>query len=229
MTVLSVIQSATTVLDLETPTVVYSSTDRTWVEMGTMVNTCARQILEEYDWQKLIKTRTITGDGALLAFSLPDDYDRMVKDANLWGPNFTWYPSQQVFDFNEWLQLQSYAIESWEPRWMLYGGNLNIMPVLGIDETLTFGYISNLIVKPATGANKTEFTLDSDSFVLDERLLRLSLIWNWKKAKGFDFSAELAEYEEAISRARFKDPGARQSIISGRHTRSRFPTGQSFP
>lgn len=229
MTALSIIQSAATVLDEEIPSVVFSSTERTWIEMGVMLNTCARQILEEYDWQRLTKSTSVTGDGTLLAFPLPSDYDRMVKDANLWGPNFTWYPSMQVFDFNQWLQLQSYSIEPWEPRWMLYGGNLNIMPVLPSAETLTYGYISNLLVKPVTGPNKTEFTLDTDSFVLDERLLRLSLIWNWKKAKGFDFSAELIEYEEAMNRARFKDPGARQTIYSGRNTSWRYPTGQSFP
>lgn len=216
MTVLSVIKDVALLVDLEQPSVVYSSTDRTWLEMGAMANTCARQILEEYDWQRLIKTATLTGDGALTAFSLPADYDRMVRDANLWGPTWTFYPSQQVGDFNQWLQLQSYAIETWEPRWAVFGGNLNIMPVMANGETLNYGYISNAIVN---GADSTQFTADTDTFVLDERLLKLSMIWNWKKAKGFDFQAEAAEYSEAIGRARFKDKGAHQTIYSGRSTR----------
>lgn len=225
MTALSVVQQASLVLDLEYPSVVFSSTDRTWMEVGAMLNTCARQILEESDWTRLIKTATVTGDGVLNAFPMPADYDRMVRDANLWSTGWTWYPSQQVNDFNTWLQLNSEEIESWQSRWAVFGGSLNIKPTLGVAQVLNFGYISNAIVN---GSDATQFTADTDTFVLDERLLKLSLIWNWKKAKGFDFQAEAAEYQVAIEKARIKDKGAPQSIISGRGYRwSR--EGQTFP
>jgi hypothetical protein len=225
MTALSVVQSAAVVLDLEQPSTLYSNTDRTWVEAGVMLNTCARQILEEYDWQRLIKTAAVTGDDVTTSFSLPADYDRMVKDSNLWGTSYTFYPAQQIQDFNYWLELQSYSVETWEPRWSLFGGNLNVMPAIADGEVLRYGYISNAIVN---GADTSQFTADTDTFVLDERLLRLSFIWNWKKAKGYDFQAEAAEYTAAMQMARFKDPGSRQSISSGRG-QYRYPTGQTFP
>lgn len=226
MSVLSTVQAACTSLDLEVPTVLYSSTDRTWVEMSVLVNTCAQQILEEYDWQRLIKTHTVTGDGVLSYFLLPSDYDRMVKDANLWSDQYRLTQSQQLQDFNEWLQLQTEGVETWSPRWMLFGGNLNVLPVLPSGQTLSFGYISNAIVN--NGAASV-FAADTDTFVLDERLLRLSIIWNWKKAKGFDFQVEAAEYAEAMNRARFKDVGARQSIINGRGAYPYANMGQTFP
>lgn len=226
MAVLDVIKQACLAVDLEQPSVVFSSTDRTWQEVAQMANVCARQILEEYDWRRLTKTYTITGNGLLTAFPFPADYDRMVKDANLWGSDYTLYPAQQVQDFNLWLELQSYAIETWQPRWAVFGGNVNVMPAIADQATLTYGYISNAIVN---GSDATQFTADTDTFVLDERLLRLSFIWNWKKAKGFDFQAEAAEYEVAMNNARFKDVGARQTIYSGRAARGRWPTGQVFP
>lgn len=225
MAILDVVQSIAFDVGLEVPSVIYSSTDRTWQKMGVMVNTCARQILEEYDWQRLIKTHTITGDGMASAFSMPTDYDRMVKDANLWGSSYTFYPAQQIQDFNYWLELLSYDVETWQPRWAVFGGNINVLPAIEAAETLSFGYISNGIV---TGTDTTKFTADTDTFVLDERLLRLSLIWNWKKSEGRDFQPEAQEYAEAMSRAKFKDPGARQTLISGRG-RNRWPTGQVFP
>lgn len=223
MTVLSAVQSASTVLGLEFPSVLFTNTSRTWVQMSVMVNSCARQILEEYDWARLKKFATITGTGALTAFPLPVDYDRMVKDANLTGPNFTYYPTMQVSDTNEWLQILSYPIETWETRWSLFGGNLNILPILPSLEVLSYGYISNWIVN----GSQAEFTADTDTFTLDERLLRLSVIWNWKKSQGQDYAAELQEYQDALGRATFKDTGSRQTIYSGRGRR--FPTGQSFP
>lgn len=224
--IIDIVKSIAFEVGLEVPSVLYSSTERTWQKMGVMVNTCARQILEEYDWQRLIKTATVTGNDVLTAFPLPSDYDRMVQDASLWGPSFTWNPAQQVFTFNEWLALQSYDIETWQPRWGLFSGKLNVMPAVANGETLTYGYITNAIVN---GTDPTQFTADTDTFALDDRLLRLSLIWNWKKSEGRDFQPEAQEYAEAMSRAKFKDPGARQTIISGRYTRYRWPTGQSFP
>ena len=223
MTVLSVVRDAATSLGLEIPSVLFTNTSRTWVEMQPVVNECARQILEEYDWQRLKKVATVTGNGVLKSFPLPDDYDRMIMDANLWGPNFTYYPTQQVTDFNQWLEQLSWALESWDQRWSLFGGNLNILPALPVSEPLTYGYISNSI---ANGSSP-EFTADTDTFTLDERLLKLCVIWTWKRNKGQDYAGDLQAYEDALGRARFKDPGSRQTIRSGRGYR--WPTGQSFP
>lgn len=225
MTILSIVQSACLSIDVERPVTVFSSTDRTWQEMASIANTAALQILDDYDWQRLIRPATITGDGVGTAFTLPADYSRMVKDANLWGPNWVFYPAQQMQDFNQWLEWLNYQIETWQQRWMVFGGNLNIMPVLPLNDTLSYGYISTNIV---VGADPTTFTADTDNFVLDDELLRLSIIWNWKESKGFDFSADLAKYQERLEKQRFRDVGARQTIISGRG-RYRWPTGQSFP
>ena len=223
MTVLSVIKDASTQLGLDIPSVLFSNTYRTWVEMCALVNECARQILEEYDWSRLKKAAVLTGDGAATTFALPTDYDRMVMDANLWGPNFNYYPTQQVTDFNRWLEVMSWSIDSWDQRWSVFGGSINILPALPLAETLTYGYISNSVVN----GSQPEFTADTDTFTLDERLLKLCVVWNWKQRKGQDYAADLQAYEDAVSRARFKDPGARQTIYTGRGYR--FPTGQSFP
>lgn len=223
MAVIDVIKQAVLSLDLEQPSTVFSNTDRTWLEMADVVNTAANQILNEYDWSRLIKTATITGDGSE-GFQLPADYDRMVRDANLWTDGLTWNPSQQVSDFNQWLEIQSYNVETWQSRWAVFGGRLNVLPILPNGTILRYGYISNAIVN---GADPTRFTADGDSFILDDRLLKYAIIWNWKKTKGFDYQAELAEYDQHLQDLRFYDRGAKQTIYSGRSWR--FPTGVSFP
>lgn len=225
MTVLSCIQDAALSLGLPYPSVVFSSTERTWQMMQSTVNECAIQIMETYDWQRLKKVATINGDGALTAFTLPADYDRMVKDANLWSQSFTWYPSQQVADVNQWLQMETYTLEPWEPRWSLFGGNLNIRPTLAVGQNLQYFYVSNWIVNGTT----QRFTSDGDTFTLDERLLTLCIIWNWKKQQQQDYASELAEYEEAMGKATWKDTGSRQSIISGSRSGFYNRNGQTFP
>lgn len=212
MNILGIVRRACLEIDVEPPSAFFSSTERTMLELQSTVNAASQQILEEYEWSRLIKTATVTGDGTATAFPLPTDYNRMVRDANLWGPNWTFYPSQQMQDFNAWLQIQSFEIETWQQRWMIFGGNLNVMPVLPATDTLTYGYISSNIV---VGADPTEFTADTDTFVLDDETLRLGIIWNWKAQKGFDYSTELGKYQARLDSQRYNDVGARQTIVSG--------------
>lgn len=212
MNILQIVQAATLSIDVDRPQVLFTSTDRTALELIDTVNTAALQILDEYDWQRLIRTATITGDGVLTAFPLPDDYSRMVKDASLVGPNWRFYPAQQMQDFNHWLELMDYPVATWEQRWMVFGGNLNIMPIMPLNTPLSYGYISTSIVG---GPDLRTFTTDDDTFVLDDELLRLGIIWNWKKSKGYDFSAELAQYQQRMEMQRFRDVGSRQTLITG--------------
>lgn len=212
MNILQIVQAATLSIDVDRPQVLFTSTDRTALELIDTVNTAALQILDEYDWQRLIRTATITGDGVLTAFPLPDDYSRMVKDASLVGPNWRFYPAQQMQDFNHWLELMDYPVATWEQRWMVFGGNLNIMPIMPLNTPLSYGYISTSIVG---GPDFSTFTTDDDTFVLDDELLRLGIIWNWKKSKGYDFSAELAQYQQRMEMQRFRDVGSRQTLITG--------------
>jgi hypothetical protein len=212
MNILQIVQAATLSIDVDRPQVLFTSTDRTALELIDTANTSALQILDDYDWQRLIRTATLTGDGVETSFALPDDYSRMVKDANLIGPNWRFFPAQQMQDFNLWLELIDYPVATWQQRWMVFGGNMNVMPIMPLGEPLNYGYISTSIV---VGTDPTTFTADTDTFVLDDELLRLGIVWNWKKSKGYDFSAELAQYQQRLEMQRFRDVGARQTLILG--------------
>ena len=39
---------------------------------------------------------------------------------------------------------------------------------------------------------------DGDSFVLDERLLKLGMIWQWKANKGSPYAEDMATYGDAL-------------------------------
>lgn len=223
MTILDVVKGVAPKVDVEVPSVVFSSTDRTMIEMGVTANAAARQIARDYDWQILQKIATITGDGVQTEFPLPAAYGRMAKNATISGPSFTFRTTHQVTDFSEWVEMLSWSVDTWQPRWALFGGTINFMPVIPNLEVYRFPYISKWIVN----GTQESFTADTDSFVLDEELLRLSMIWNWKADKGQEYSKELQDYQEAMDSAMFNDKGGRTAITSGRGYR--FPTGQVFP
>jgi hypothetical protein len=81
-------------------------------------------------------------------------------------------------------------------------------------ETLRYFYITNAIVRSTTNDPKTAFDDDADKFTLDERLLKLCIIYLWKQLKGFDFTAELADYEQAMDTAMDRDGGSKP-VVSG--------------
>ncbi len=206
MTVLDVVRSAATRMDLEIPSALFVTQDRTWVEVADQVNTCARQILEEYDWERLKKIAVINGDGVTEDFNLPSDYDRMTRDARLWDQTSPWWNVGQVTS-EAWLALEEDSNLSWRALWTIFGGQMHIRSAPQAGQNIKYFYITNALVN---GANSTAFTADSDSFVLDERLLKLSLIWNWRKNKGYDYASDLQEYQEALSYAIGKDKGPRR-------------------
>lgn len=205
MTVIEVAQKAASRLAMEIPTTLYTNTERTWVEMGNMINTAARQILDEYDWERLKKIEEITGDGTTEDFDFPEFYDRMTRDARLWSVDSPWWNVGQIAP-EGWLALESSNSNlSWRSVWTIFGGQIHIREAP--TTVIRYFYISNAIVNAGT---QREFTADSDTFVLDERLLLLSTLWNWKKVKGLDFAPELQEYQEALSYCIGKDKGPRR-------------------
>jgi hypothetical protein len=121
----------------------------------------------------------------------------------------------RILNLNDWLAMDTYPFTPVNGAWALFGDQMHLRPVMGIGESAKFGYIRNTIVKPFTGDVKTAFTDDKDSFVLDERVLKLCIIYLRKQQKGQDFAAELADYEGALDKATDNDGGSKPKI-SGR-------------
>lgn len=191
MSVLDAAKDAISYLVGQRPDTVFSATEGIEVEIASLVREAAREIAESHDWNLLYKIETMTGDGVTDAFPLPLDYDRLPKDfydtARLEETPQTAYP---------------------KPRnWEILGGQMHYIPALGVGETRKYFYITRNIFTDGDGNPKGTATLDTDIFVLSERLLKLSLIWRWKEMKGYSFSTDLSNYTVALSSAQDNDKG----------------------
>lgn len=196
MTALSVVQGAATKLGLEVPDTIVG-TDRTLAEIREALNDAARVIADAYDWQALKQPGMLTGDGSKVDFDFPEDYARMTRTAQLWPSDRVNWPLTSVLDENQWQQIVTQDYATVPPgMWTIYGGQIHVRPAPSDTVTLSFFYIRNTIVKNGT-TPKVEFVLDDDTFVLDERLLKLCFIWRWKMAKGQTFAGEEADYQDA--------------------------------
>ncbi|TPM33733.1 hypothetical protein FJ955_03055 [Mesorhizobium sp. B2-2-2] len=209
MTVLSVVQDACLAVGETRPLALFSATDRKWQEFQALANEAAKVIAKAYDWQKLRKVATLTGDGTAEDFNLPTDYGRMLKKGSLWTSRWRWDMSH-IVNSDEWLGMEVYPVTLVQGAWTLYGNQIHIRPLMGSAETAKFFYITSQIVSPS----KTAFSADEDVFVLDERVLKLATIYLWKQSKGQDFAAELADYEIAVGQA-YDDDGGSKPVVSG--------------
>jgi hypothetical protein len=219
MTILAVFEQLCPVIGLAVPTTVYGSTDREHVELQALANEMAVRIAKAHDWTLLRTLKTYTGDATTTQHALPTDYMRMLKKAQVWSSELT-TPLTHIVDTDYWLELDVRGISLGVNRWTILGGNMEIKPALDTAVTAKWYYISNLIVDPATGDNKALFTIDTDTFRLNERTLRLGCLWQWRANKGLPYGEDMANYEDALAQDIAQDQGSRLIRIG----RVRMPT-----
>ena len=219
MTVLTAIQKVSTVIGLEKPLSVFGSTVRELVELQDIANEVAESISKAYDWQILKTIATITGDGATIDFPLPTDYARQIQKTTLWVLSRPFSPLQHVTDTDLWLGIVMSNLVTAIGQWTIYGNQVHIMPALAAADTAKYYYITNAMVMPAAGPNKQYFTLDTDTFLLDERVLRLGIIWQWKSNKGLPYAEDLATYEIALQEAVARDKGSKAITVGFQRSR----------
>lgn len=217
MTVLSAVQAAAPWIGIAVPTVLFTGTDRTSVEMQAVANEAAQGICEDVDWQRLKLQNTITGDGTTTDWSLPTDYARMPKVTHLWQSALPTTPVMPVESEDDWLGLDVQNFQTVIARWIIYGGQLHVKPAIDNAATVKHFYISSKIVlaNGDTSPTKTDFTLDNDSFFLGDRILKLAIIWRWKAKNGRPYSEDLENYNTLRDQLYGADKGTRGLLHIG--------------
>lgn len=208
MPIIDVAKDVAKRVGIDVPAQLAASTDRTMVEMLSVANEMATSIVDAYDWQALSLVYTINGDGLTESHALPADYRRMLKKAQVWSSSLE-TALTPVHDLNRWLELDIQAFDFVVNAWTIYGGQIHIKPALPIGVTAKFFYQSNLIIAPSSGANKAEFTADTDTFRVSERLLKLGMIWRWKQSKGQPYAEEMSDFEALKERLISDDRGSK--------------------
>lgn len=227
MTVLQVIRDASTKLGFALPEVVFSETTRTAVELQEAINEAAQGVIDDFDWQALKTIATVTGNGSATDFALPANYARMLKKAQFWPSEEPTVPVEFITDSDRWLALETSGMTTVTRRATIYGNRLHVKPIVANLATVQFFYIKNEIVVAEGGTEPTKatFTADSDTFYLNERVLKLSFIWRWKAAKGRPYAEDRLAYEAVLDSKAGTDKGSHVLRIGKpRHPRDATPT-----
>jgi hypothetical protein len=211
MTLLSVVKDVCAAVGVLIPQSVFSNLagNRTMQEMLSLANEMAQRIAyDTRDWTKLKVTQTFVGDGIAQAFTLPANYKRMVLTANVWSSQTALMPMEFIPDIDEWMQRRALNRYNQRGEWTMLGGQMLIFPVMPVGQTASFAYIDKNCIDLSSGGRGNEFLNDLDSFTLDERLLRLGMIWQWKAQKGSAYAEDMGTYGDALTYAMGHDQPA---------------------
>lgn len=221
MTILSVCKDAAVKLNRAQPTTLFSTSDTFAAELLLAAKETAESLVkEEHDWRALTLMQTCQGDASTTVFPLPSDYERMIKDAKLHSLRFRNATFRAARDLDEWLFFKDNLLVGSPGNWVILNGSVQVFPPMPVDDTARFFYISNYYALSAVNARQATFQADTDTFAIDERLLRLGVIWRWRADKRLEYAEDLKNYEIAKMAIMGKDKGS-QAIVVGRQRVSR--------
>ena len=231
MTILAVVKDVCAMVGVEVPTSIFSgiATNRTMQEMLAHANEMAQRMASDTktDWTALKTFATFNGDGVTTAFTLPPDYRRLPIMSNVWVSNWGASPARFVPNSDEWLKRRLENATAGGTEWTIIGGKMHIFPAMAADVTASFVYVTRNCVALASGGFGETFMTDDDRYVLDERLLKLNMIWGWKANKGSPYAEDMGTYTDALSMATGYDSPA--PIIVGNFVGGRIAYSGPVP
>lgn len=224
MSLLSIVQQASVELGLDSPSAAIGSGNVTYEQLAVLANTEGEELARAHDWRALLKTTfTLTGDGSTTLWALPSAFERFVIPYPLWEQDRPMFPLQGPLTSSEMLALQSANVNPPYYNWRLKGGYIEVYPALPSAKVISSEYISKNWCTTSDGVTEqSRFLTDADLALLDERLIRLGVIWRWKRAKGLDYAEELRTYDLEKMKRIGSDSG--KTTINGGNRLSWFGT-----
>jgi hypothetical protein len=202
MSLLTVVQDVCLNVGVQYPASVFSNiaTNRTMQEMLAHANEMAQRVAHDTrEWTKLKATASFVGDGVKTAFTLPANYQRMLLSSNVWHSTTPMAPMRFVPDTDEWMQRRARSLSDSRSEWTMYGGQMHIWPALAVGSTAYFTYLDKNCIELSSGGRGDRFLSDADNFALDDRLLKLGMIWQWKASKGAPYGEDMGNYGDALA------------------------------
>lgn len=210
MSILSLIQDASTVLGIERPDQVIGSTEQDHIELAALANEMGDRLCRSGDWQALTRLRTETiDDRPNFARDLQPDFDHFLKDGSVRSSEYTGAALRHVVNLDEWLELTMSGVTCTPQSWTILGNQIAFSSAPANGTLIKYYYISNLWARSAAGQNQHGFTSDTDTYRLNERTLRLSIVAQWKMNKGLDFQTDAGIAAQALAEDLAREKGPR--------------------
>lgn len=152
-----------------------------------------------------------TGTGAVVlaqtAYNLPADFETITNRTH-WQKSNHWEMLGPE-DAQQWQWLKSgYISTGPRIRWRILDNQFQIWPPMNTNQYLGWEYRSKGWARSSINAIKNSFTADSDTTVLDDRIMVIATKLKYFAIKGFDTTAIMQDYQRYLSIAKANDKGA---------------------
>jgi hypothetical protein len=161
----------------------------------------------------VVMSQMASGDGvqsvvcAQTAYDLPADFET-ITDRTHWDKSKHWEMLGPE-DAQQWQWLKSgYISTGPRVRWRILDNQFQIWPVMNTNEYLGWEYRSKGWARSVDGAIKNSFTADTDTTVLDDRIMVLYTKLKYFQIKSFDTTALTQDYQRYLTIAKANDKGA---------------------
>jgi len=188
-----------------------TSVDSQWGITGYNIN--QDTMVVTVNSQQIVMSQMASGSGngaivlAQTAYDLPSDFEA-ITDRTQWDKTKHW-EALGPEDAQQWQWLKSgYISTGPRIRWRILDNQFQIWPPMNTEEYLGWEYKSNGYVRGVDGSVKTSFTADSDTTVLNDRLMVLFTKMKYWGIKGFDTTVVAQDYQRVLSIAKANDKGA---------------------
>jgi hypothetical protein len=140
-------------------------------------------------------------------YPLPFDYET-ITDRTQWDKSKHWEMlGPETAQQWEWLK-SGYISTGPRVRWRLYTGKFQIWPPMNTAEYLGFEYRSNAWAMSANDVPQQSFIADTDTTVLDDRLLVQYTKLKYFQVKNFDTTALAQDYFRYLNVVKANDKGS---------------------
>lgn len=233
MTVLSIVTSTMARMSLTQPSVVVTSQDLQVQQIFALLKEAAEDLAnygDEAGWQALQTEKTFitVAQEAQTNTPIPPDFKRFI--------NGTFYDRTSQRQLFGPLTPAQYQAQKARPvlvqpflAFRERDGAFLISPSPAAGDTIAYEYISSYYAISSAGQAKREFTSDDDTTFLDEELLKKSLRWRWKEAKGLDYGEDLVSFERDAAKKFGQDAAAPNLSIGSAYGSMAYPERFNIP
>ena len=162
--------------------------------------------------QQITMSQFASGSGtgsyviAQMAYNLPADFEA-ITSRTMWDKSKHW-EMLGAEDPQQWQWLKSgYISTGPRIRWRILDNQFQIWPYMNTQEYLGWEYKSKGFARAADGSIKNSFTADSDTSVLDDRIIVTGTKMKYWGIKGFDTTVVSQDYQRLLSIAKAQDKG----------------------
>lgn len=205
-----------------TPTDWLADTGATALLFRNLLKDAVRGLLSRHDWASISTDTTFTGAGS--SFSLPSDFLRVCEDEN--AVYETSPMRRRVIPMptrGTWTETTEWGWTGTQRYYRLQGSTIEFLASLPAAGTVKMAYVQDTWITENGGGRSSTFDALTDNSRIPGNVLRLDLVWRWRRHKGFVYTDRKAEFESEFARTVGDDGPTRRVDFTGRNPDDRRP------